>query len=91
MAQIELNETEYQLLARYAKEHKLTVKEALHLAAKRLVLDDKIYPDDPIFKNIERATKPGKKNNWAVDHDKILYGKPWSRTPRNTPLRSQAD
>ena len=91
MAQIELNETEYQLLARYAKEHKLTVKEALHLAAKRLVLDDKIYPDDPIFKNIERATKPGKKNNWAVDHDKILYGKPWSRTPRNTPLRPQAD
>jgi len=91
VAQIELNETEYQLLARYAKEHKLTVKEALHLAAKRLVLDDKIYPDDPIFKNIERATKPGKKNNWAVDHDKILYGKPWSRTPRNTPLRPQAD
>ena len=91
VAQIELNETEYQLLARYAKEHKLTVKEARHLAAKRLVLDDKIYPDDPIFKNIERATKPGKKNNWAVDHDKILYGKPWSRTPRNTPLRPQAD
>jgi hypothetical protein len=76
VAQTELNETEYQLLSRYAEAHKLSVKEALRLAAKRLVLDDKVYPADPIFKNIERASKPGKKNNWSVDHDKILYGKP---------------
>jgi hypothetical protein len=58
VAQTELNETEYQLLARYAEEHKFTVKEALRLAAKRLVLDDKVYPDDPIFKNIERPPNP---------------------------------
>ena len=76
VAHTELNETEYQLLARYAEEHKLTVKEALRLAAKRLVLDDKVYPDDPIFKNIERASKPGKKTRWSVVHDKVLYGKP---------------
>ena len=75
LAQTELNETEYQLLARYAKQHKLTVKEALRIAARNLVLDDKIYPDDPIFKNIERASKHGKKTQWSVDHDKILYGK----------------
>lgn len=76
VAQTELNETEYQLLSRYADQHKLTVKEALRLAAQRLVLDDKIYPDDPIFKNIERRSKPGKKTRWSADHDKILYGKP---------------
>ena len=76
VAQTELNETEYQLLARYADEHKLTVKDALRLAAQRLVLDDKVYPDDPIFKNIERKSTSGKKNRWSVDHDKILYGKP---------------
>ena len=76
VAQTELNETEYQLLARYAEEHKLTVKEALRLAAKRLVLDDKVYPDDPIFKNIQRASKPGKKTQGSIDHDKLLYGKP---------------
>lgn len=52
------------------------MKEASRLAAKRLVLDDKVYPDDPIFKNVERASKLGKKNNWYLDHDKILYGKP---------------
>jgi hypothetical protein len=63
VAQTELNETEYQLLARYAEEHKLTVKEALRMAA-------------PIFKNIERASKPGRKSQWSIDHDKILYSKP---------------
>jgi hypothetical protein len=76
VAQTELNETEYQLLARYAEEHRLTVKEALRIAAQRLVLDDKVYPEDPIFKNVERASKPGRKTRWSLDHDKILYGKP---------------
>ena len=76
VAQTELNETEYQLLTRYAEEHKLTVKEALRMAAQKLVLDDKVNPDDPIFKNIERASKPGRKTKWSVDHDKILYSKP---------------
>ena len=72
----ELNETEYQLLARYADEHKLIVKEALRMAAQKLVLDDKVYPDDPIFKNIERASKLGRKTQWSVDHHKIVYSKP---------------
>ena len=76
VAQTELNETEYQLLARYAEEHKLTVKEALRMAAHRLVLDDKIDPNDPIFRNVERASKRGRKTRWSVDHDKLLYSKP---------------
>ena len=50
---------------------KMTDKEA-----QKLVADDKVYPDDPIFKNIERESKPGKKTQWSVDHDKILYNKP---------------
>ncbi len=45
------------------------------MAAQKLVLDDKVYPDDPIFKNIERAFEPGSKTQLSVDHDKILYGK----------------
>ncbi len=76
VAQTELNETEYQLLARYAEENKLTMKEALRIAARNLVLDDKVYPDDPIFKNVARVSKPGKKTQWSVDHDRVLYGKP---------------
>ena len=76
VAQTELNETEYQLLARYADEHKLTVKEALRITAQKLVLDDKVYPDDPIFMNIERASKPERKTQWSVDHHIILYNEP---------------
>jgi hypothetical protein len=52
------------------------MKEALRRAAGKPMLDDKVYPDDPIFRNIERASKPGKKTQWSVDHDKILYSKP---------------
>ncbi len=76
VAQTELNETEYQLLARYAEEHKLTVKEALRMAAQRLVIDGKVDPNDPIFKNVRRASKPGRKTRWSVDHDRILYSTP---------------
>jgi len=76
VAHTELSETEYQLLARYAEEHRLTLKQALRMAAQKLVLDDKVYPDDPIFKNVERVSKLGRKTRWSVDHDKILYSKP---------------
>ena len=52
------------------------MEEASHLAARKLGVDDKAYPDDPIFRNIQRASKPGKKTRWSVDHDKMLYCKP---------------
>jgi ribosomal protein L16/L10AE len=62
VAQTELNETEYQLLARYAEEHKLTMKEALRMAAQKLVLDDRVYPDDPIFKKYRATLQTGKED-----------------------------
>ncbi len=37
--------------------------------------DDTIDPKDPIFRNIEKSSKPGKKTRRSVNHDKILYGK----------------
>ncbi len=75
MARKERNESENQLLARYTEQRERTLEEASHLARK-LGLDDKAYPDDPIFRNIERASNPGKKTQWSVDHDKMLYCKP---------------
>jgi len=48
------------------------LEEASHLAARKLGLDDKSYLDDPIFRNIERASNPDKKTRWSVDHDKIV-------------------
>jgi hypothetical protein len=76
VARKERNESENQLLARYTEQRERTLGEASHLAARKLGLDDKAHPDDPIFRNIERASKLGKKNRWSVDHDKILYCKP---------------
>ena len=75
-AQENRNGSENQLLARYTKQRERILKEASHLAARKLGLDDKAYPDDPILRNIERASKPGKKTQWSVDHDKTLYRKP---------------
>ena len=72
----ERNESENQLLARYTEQRERISEEASHSAARKLGLDDKAYPDDPIFRNIDRASKPGKKTRWSVDHDKMLYCKP---------------
>jgi hypothetical protein len=76
VARKERNESENQLLARYTEQRERILEEASRLAAWELGVDDKVYPDDPIFRNIERASKPGKKTRWSVDHDKILYSKP---------------
>ena len=76
VARKERDESENQLLARYTEQRERILEEASQLAARKLGLDDKAYPDDPIFRNIERASKPGKKTRWSVDHDKILYSKP---------------
>ena len=72
----ERNESENRLLARYTEQRERILEEASHLAARKLGLDDKAYPDNPIFRIIEHASKPGKKTRWAVDHDKMLYCKP---------------
>ena len=76
VARKERNESENQLLARYTEQREHILEEASHLASRKLGLDDKAYPDDPIFRNSERASKPGKKTRWSVNHDKILYSKP---------------
>ena len=76
VARKERNESENRLLARYTEQRERILEEASHLAVLKLGLDDKAYPDDLIFRNIERASNPGKKTRWSVDHDKMLYCKP---------------
>jgi len=61
VARKERNESENRLLARYTEQRERILEEASHLAARKLGLDDKAYPDDPIFRNIERASNRGKK------------------------------
>ena len=38
--------------------------------------EDRIDPNEPIFTHLTIAPKTGKKTQWSVDHDKILYSKP---------------
>ena len=51
-------------------------KHSGRVAVRRLALDDKVYPNDPIFTNLTIAPKTGKKRRVSVDHDKYLYSKP---------------
>lgn len=73
VAQTELTEAEYSLLANYAEKHGLSLKEALREATRLLVLTDKVDPQDPIF-SLSIIPGSGKKQNIARDHDKYLYG-----------------
>ena len=75
-ARKERHESENHLLARYTEQRERILEEASHLAARKLGLYDEANPDDPVFRNIERASKPGKKARSSVDHDKMLYRKP---------------
>ncbi len=74
VAQTELNETEYRLLVQYAEKQGITLKEALREATRRLVLSDKVDPDDPVFTRPPVAPRTGKTERTSVEHDKLLYG-----------------
>ena len=71
----ERNESENRLPARYTEQRVRILEEASHLAARKLGLDDKVYPDDRIFRNIQRASNPSKKTRWSVDHDTMVHCK----------------
>ncbi len=74
VAQTELNEAEYRLLVQYAEKQGLTLKEALREATRRLVLSDKVDPDDPFFTHPPVVPKTGRKERTSEEHDKYLYG-----------------
>ncbi len=74
VAQTELNETEYRLLVQYAEKQGISLKEALREATRRLVLSDKVDPDDPVFTRPPVAPRTGKMERTSVEHDKLLYG-----------------
>jgi hypothetical protein len=74
VAQTELSETEYRLLLEYAKKKNLTLKEVLREGVRRVVLQDEVHRDDPIFVEEPVAKATGRKERTSVEHDKYLYG-----------------
>lgn len=73
VVQTQVNETEYSLLAAYAKSHKLTIKEATRLAIRRLTLRDEVDADDPLFHMFPMVRK-GRVTDGSERHDAYLYG-----------------
>lgn len=74
VAQTELSEAEYRLLAEYAKKRGLTLKQVLREGALKLALEKGLDPDDPLFTHAPLAKATGKKERTSVEHDKYLYG-----------------
>ncbi|HZY93758.1 MAG TPA: hypothetical protein VFE98_02725 [Candidatus Bathyarchaeia archaeon] len=49
VVQTELTKADYNLLVSYAEKHGLSLKEALRVATRLLLLSEKADPNDPIF------------------------------------------
>ena len=70
---VELTSIEYRLLREYAESRGLTIMEAVREIIRRHVLEDRVYPDDPIFRE-EPAVKGGTREDTLERHDEVLYG-----------------
>lgn len=74
VVQTEVSETEYSLLAAYAKLHGKTLKDAVREAIRNLTLRDEVDPEDPIFRAFPLTKK---KPRWPDASEKVdvyLYG-----------------
>jgi len=74
VVQTQVSETEYSLLAAYARARKTTIKEAVRQAILRVTLRDDVDPDDPLFKAFPVTKKKGRHADASERHDFYLYG-----------------
>ena len=79
VVQTRLTAQEYQLLAEYATKGELSLQEAVREAVRKLVLEDAVNPDDPVFTLPPGGPVTGKKRRISERHDEILYGRRWKR------------
>jgi len=75
VVQTQVNETEYGLLAAYAKARKTTIKDAVREAIRKLTLPDVVDPSDPVFAMFPLTRKKAKHADAAERHDAYLYGR----------------
>lgn len=72
--QTELSEAEHRLLEAYAKRQSRTISEVVREAILNLVLEDRAYEDDPIFREPPVFKARVVKEHTSVAHDRYLYG-----------------
>ncbi|MGQ4915419.1 MAG: ribbon-helix-helix protein, CopG family [Candidatus Asgardarchaeia archaeon] len=73
VVQTTLDDAEYQLLKKMAKEKKKTIKELVREAIRRLIEEDRIDPQDPIFTKSLLVVEKGRSEKTSEEHDKVLY------------------
>lgn len=74
IVQTQISDTEYALLAAYAKSHKTTIKEAVREAIRKLALKDEVDSENPISKLFPLTHKKGQHADASERHDFYLYG-----------------
>ena len=72
--QTSVTEVEYRLLEEYARKRAKTIKETVREAIRRLVMEDQVSPEDPIFTMPPSSPKTGKSESTSEAHDRSLYG-----------------
>jgi hypothetical protein len=75
VVQTELSHTEHALLAEYVRAHKTTIRAAVRLAIRRLVIRDEVDSESPIFKMFPLTRKKGRHDDGSERHDFYLYGR----------------
>lgn len=77
IVQTQISDSEYALLAAYAKTHRKTIKDSVREAIRKLTLRDVVDPEDPIFTMFPVTKKKGRLEDASERHDAYLYG--WER------------
>ncbi len=77
VVQTRVSETEYSLLAAYARTHGTTIKEAVRDAIRKVTLRDEVEPGDPIFKAFPLTRRKARMVDASGKADFYLYG--WDR------------
>jgi len=75
VVQTQVSDTEYAVLAEYARSHKKTIKDAVREAIRELTLNDEVDPESPIFKMFPLTRKRGRHEDASERHDFYLYGR----------------
>ncbi len=75
VVQTQVSDTEYAILAAYARARKTTIKEAVRDAIRRVTFRDAVEPNDPLFRAFPVTKKRGRHPDASERHDFYLYGR----------------
>ena len=75
LVQAQIPEGEYRLLRQRAAAHGEPMKEIVRKALHAYLQDERVNPDDPVFRAFPLGVSGKKGHRVARDHDRLLYGK----------------